>query len=49
MPDEYIGGLVQQRDNAEIATTINDRLKSKKLRLESELKDLNEAIDALTG
>lgn len=50
MPDEYIGGLVQRdTGSAEIATTINDRLKSKKLRLESELKDVNEALDALNA
>jgi len=51
MPDmAEIGGLVQTTDaRVEIATTINDRLKSKKLRLESELKDVNEALDALNA
>ncbi len=44
------GGPMQTLDaRAEIATTINDRLKSKKLRLESELKDVTDALDALNA
>jgi len=35
--------------DCEVVTTINDRLQSKKLRLESELADVNSALDALNA
>lgn len=34
---------------AEVVTTINDKLQSKKRRLESELADINAALDALAA
>ncbi len=40
---------VSRMDSAEVVTTINDRLISKKRRLESELKDVNDALDALNA
>jgi hypothetical protein len=40
---------VMQRDSCEVVTTINDRLQTKKLRLESELADVNSALDALNA
>jgi hypothetical protein len=45
MPDSEMQRL--DCGSAEVVTTINDRLVSKKRRLESELADVNAALDAL--
>ncbi len=38
-----------QPESVEVATTINDRLYSKKRRLELELKEVDEALEALNA
>ena len=47
-PDQYDAGPCEVAPK-DVATTVNDRLTSKKLRLESELKDVNAALDALNA
>ena len=45
--DAEIGSMVQTTAAMDVVTTINDKLVSKKRRLESELADVNAALDAL--